>query len=134
MEGFIREYPAKNKQLVVTHISEILKAVSLHSISDLSQLMGAPGASLKQIPHIKFSFCKKPEGGNTKNRSFSNIKFEDVARCLKTHLEFNHKGLNQDTKVCRMLFQLCSGLRISNCFDLETNSRLSEKKCKTAYY
>jgi len=65
VQRFISQSPVKNKYLLITQVSEIIKTISMHKIDDLSTVSLQPGFSLKQIPVLKHSISKSSSHRST---------------------------------------------------------------------
>lgn len=119
MEQFIKNHPDKTKHLLLTHMSEILKAVTLNYQCDAFELFKQPNFSLTRIPHLQHEFFRD----RTLNRQKKIVTFDQVEELYGQHScnLVNHFS-------CRFIVQCLLGVRVSNTFNL-ANASIKEKVC-----
>ena len=86
VEEFVCKHPDSYKSILLTHLSEILKAVNMQSQTNLQSLMSNPMFSLKQIPHFQKTFLQKK-----KPKILNDIAFEQVIKIYKCHDKYARK-------------------------------------------
>ena len=127
---FIQSRQSKNKQLITTHMSEIIRQVAIHSVTDLKSLaIKNQNFTLKNIPRFKSSFCVKKKSRNSVSSKIGNdaIKLGWLKGMIKNH---DHSNKLE----CRFIFQCLTSLRVGNTFDLRRNTSVVEKKCKVCNF
>jgi len=123
---FISSYNTKNKQLILTHVNEILSSVALHSQTNLQENFLQPNFNLRQIPRMKCSFTVRKTADN-RRKDVSFISFEEFVHVLDNH---SHRHIDE----CRFLFQCATAARVSNTFNLKEYSEFVPKKCKKCLF
>ena len=110
----------------VTHLSEILRSVSLNSIDNFETLFHNKNFSLKQIP--EFSDQKSLKSNKGKGE-INTIDFEFLKIIYSRHKKFNHSQPGNDNNECRLLFLAMTGLRANSSFELQKNSEFIKRRC-----
>jgi len=119
------------KKDILTHLSEILKTVSLNKVQNLEKLCCSKSFSLRNIPQISYEFASKKK--TTTNVNIKTLAFQDLKNILHSHQTFDHRKEQTNAEnayECRLLFMTLTGLRIQSTFDLNSNSNFFEKNCK----
>ena len=125
VQRFISQSPVKNKSLLITQVSEIIKTISMHKIDDLSTVSLQPGFSLKQIPVLKPSISKT----SSSKEGLSVISIDQFISVYKSHLTKDHTFAATPNHECRLLFQCMTGVRVSSTFNMYENVEYKQKVC-----
>ena len=94
VHGFIQDKfsMVKNKQTVVTHLSEILKVTNLNMVSDIrkSHLID-PKFSLHNLPSFKMDFCPHKIRKQSRPKTFVHFDIDQFKKLIILHESFDHK-------------------------------------------
>ena len=126
VEQFLQQQTSqyKNINLIITHLSEILRFLAKNKIQNFENLFCTNTSfTLKDIPNI--SSLVSTDVNSKKNSK--EIEFLNVSQLLEQlRIPENFKTTNNQ----RLIFMSLSGLRLQSSMDLKKNSVIIRKKCK----
>ena len=130
IQDFIQQTKSE-KRIIITHLSEGLKQISLNKINNFETYLRQSKATLKNIPSINdiiaatYNSKSKP-----KNSEKNEISAKQLADIYLHHQSFNHCHYGNNSHHCRILFLALTGLRIQSSINLKNNSKITQRKCK----
>ena len=123
----------KNKQTVITHLSEILKVTNMNISQDFRLTLNLDSKfSLHNLPQFKLDFCPQKIHKQKKSKSFVHFNSDNFLKLLTLHQNFDHSFQVQnfsEGNLCRAVFMCLTGVRFANTLDLVQNTRVSPKSC-----
>lgn len=130
VKEFIQNHKDTSKNILLTHLSEILKATAFHLQDDTRVLfLTSENFGLSRIPSLAtLSAGNKKKKSSNSNRG-SIVTFEDIRKMVRDHKNFDHSVASCPSFTCRAIFMSLTGLRFINTYKWRSNSEILKKKC-----
>lgn len=126
MHQFLARHESLNKNLIITHLNEIFRAVSQCLLNSLQGCFLQRDFTLKSLPYIKSDFSVPKN--KTCRIEFNNLEFDKIAELWKCHKHMSRLE-------CQFLFQLVTSVRVNNTYGLKSNTTFMARRCsKCSHY
>ena len=126
IEAFLKQQVSKNKHLIQTHLTQILRSLSIQSEKNVQRLLTTSDFQLKNHPTLhKFHKPSKSITSKQKNSDLSFLKVSEFQDIIKMH----NTAKQHSASLCRSLLQASLGVRVQNTFNLSENTQLISALC-----